>query len=131
MPYSEKLADRIRQSLADLPNVEEKTMFKGICFMVNDKMCICVSRDELMCRVGPEIYEEAMEKIGVRPMMRNGKAIKGYLYVPEEEVKSKKLFDYWVNACLDFNEEAKSSKKTSGKKVVKKTAKKIAAKKKK
>jgi len=135
MAYSEKLADRIRESLADVQNVTEKEMFRGICFMVNDKMCICVSHDELMCRVGPDIYEEALEKLGVRPMMRNGKAISGYLYVREEDVKAKKQFDYWVNACLDFNKEAKSSKKKSPKAAQKakptKVAKKKAAKRKK
>ncbi len=38
MAYNEKLADRIRESLAHLSKVEEKKMFRGLTFMVNGKM---------------------------------------------------------------------------------------------
>jgi TfoX/Sxy family transcriptional regulator of competence genes len=110
MPYNEKLADRVREALADLPDVEEKKMFRGVCFMVNSKMCICVSGNELMCRVGPEIQEEALEKNGTRAMVMRGKVLKGYVYVDEAAVKSKPEFDYWVNHCLAFNQFAKASK---------------------
>ncbi len=37
MPYNEKLAGRIREALQHLPKVEEKKMFRGVTFMVNDK----------------------------------------------------------------------------------------------
>jgi TfoX/Sxy family transcriptional regulator of competence genes len=54
MAYDEKLADRVREALMDVPKVEEKKMFRGITFMVDDKMCISVSGDELMLRLDPE-----------------------------------------------------------------------------
>jgi hypothetical protein len=38
MAYSENLVNGIREALADISNVEEKTMFQGLCFTVNDKM---------------------------------------------------------------------------------------------
>ena len=49
MAYNEDLANRIRKSLADhgIEDVEEKKMFRGLCFMVNGKMCVCASADEL------------------------------------------------------------------------------------
>lgn len=126
MPYNEKTADRVREALSHLKKVEEKEMFRGICFMVNGKMCVCVSGDELMCRIGPKIFEESLEKPGVRTMNRNGTVIKGYVYVAEEGFKSKKDFDYWVNTSLAFNSEAKSSKKkASAKKKVKTVSKKM------
>ena len=40
MAYNEKLANRIRLQLADLPNIEEKKMMGGLTFMVNNKMCM-------------------------------------------------------------------------------------------
>ena len=40
MAYSEKMAARIREALAGQKNIEEKKMFGGLCFMVNNKMCI-------------------------------------------------------------------------------------------
>ena len=51
MAYSEKLNDRIRESLQKVKNVEEKYMFGGVCYMVNGKMCVGVVEDEMMCRI--------------------------------------------------------------------------------
>lgn len=52
MAYNEELAERIRALLAERDDVTEKEMFSGICFMVEEKMCICFSGDELLCRIG-------------------------------------------------------------------------------
>jgi hypothetical protein len=56
-------------------------------------MCVCASGDEMMCRIGPVIYEEALEKNGCRPMVHNGKMMKGFVYISEEGMKSKKKFN--------------------------------------
>jgi TfoX/Sxy family transcriptional regulator of competence genes len=111
MAYNEKLRDRIREALAHLPKVEEKKMFRGITFMVNNKMCVSVSGEEMMCRFDPALQETAAEKRGFRPMIMKGREFKGYGYISEEGIKSKKEFDYWVGISLDFNKMAKSSKK--------------------
>ena len=113
MSYNEKLADRIRIRLAEIPKVEEKFMFGGVCFMVKGKMCIGIVKDEMMCRIGPDAYETALEKNGCREMVFTGKPMKGYVYVSDEGMKSKKDFDNWINLCLYFNSKAKASKKKS------------------
>ena len=111
MPYDEKLADRIRESIAHVPKVEEKKMFRGLTFMVNGKMCVCVSGDEMMCRFDPALQETVAEKIGFRAMIMKGREYKGYGYINQEAIKSKKDFDYWINLCLEFNSKAKASRK--------------------
>ncbi|MCD6064022.1 MAG: methyltransferase [Flavipsychrobacter sp.] len=111
MAYDERLAERIRTSLAELPNVEEKAMMGGLCFMYNDKMCIGIIKDEMMCRIDPVIYEQTLEKQGCREMDFTGRTMKGYVLVDETGMRSKKDFDYWIDLCLDFNSRAKSSKK--------------------
>lgn len=83
MSYNVKLAARVREKLLKLlppDEVAEKTMFGGICFMVRDKMCVCVRNDELMCRVGPVAYEAAIERNGVRAMIHGGKIMPGFVY---------------------------------------------------
>lgn len=115
MPFNETLAARIREALAHLPKIEEKLMFRGVCFMVNGKMCVCVSHDEMMCRVAPEVFEEAIERPGNRAMTRNGKMIKGYVFVSEKGWKAKKDFNYWIAKCLEFNSAAKATKKKRAK----------------
>jgi len=111
MAYNEQLADRVREALEDVPNVEEKKMFRGVTFMVNDKMCVSVSNDELMCRIDPALTDEVVEMNGVRPMLMRGKTLKGYVYVAEEAIRTKKDFDYWINLCLAYNPKANKSKK--------------------
>jgi TfoX/Sxy family transcriptional regulator of competence genes len=111
MAYNEKLNDRIREAMARLPKVEEKYMFGGVCYMLNGKMCVGVVKDEMMCRIGPERYNEALERNGCREMKFTGKAMKGYVFVSEDAMRTKKEFDYWIGLCVDFNKSAKASKK--------------------
>jgi hypothetical protein len=90
MAYNEKLADRIREALAHLPKVEEKIMFRGVTFMVDGKMCISVSGENIMCRFAPADHDKIADKEYTHEMLRNSKAIKGYIYVSEEGTKTKK-----------------------------------------
>ena len=73
MAYDEHLAERIREELDDLPKVEEKAMFGGLAFMVNGKMCVGIIKDDLMCRIAPELEAEVLEKQGARQMDFTGK----------------------------------------------------------
>jgi TfoX/Sxy family transcriptional regulator of competence genes len=115
MAYNEKISDRIRETLVDVPLVEEKHMFGGICYMVDGKMCIGVVKDEMMCRIGPSVYEEALEKPGCREMDFAGKPMEGYVYVSEDGKKTKAQLDYWVDLCLQYNPKAKAAKKKKSK----------------
>ncbi len=116
MAYNEKLAGRIREALVSIPRVEEKHMFGGVCFMVKGKMCIGVVKDDMMCRIDPEVEAIALGKPGCRPMDFTGRPMKGYVYVDDAGVKNKKAFDYWINLCLEFNSKAKASGKQKKKK---------------
>lgn len=116
MAYNTKLADRVREYLAHLPNlkIEEKKMFGGLAFMVNGKMCVNVSGENLMCRFDPSLKEEISKKKGFQPTIMNGREYKGYCYVNPEGFKQKKDFEYWIKLCLSFNKQAKSSIRRSG-----------------
>jgi TfoX/Sxy family transcriptional regulator of competence genes len=118
MPYSTTLANRIRTHLAGMPKikVEEKEMFSGLAFLVNGKMCVNVSDDNLMCRFDPDLGSEVAERTGFQPMIMKGRQLKGYCYVSEDGYRSKSNFEYWLGLCLDFNDKAKVSKKKGAKK---------------
>lgn len=112
MAYNEKLADRTREIISlTHKNVEEKKMFGGLCFMVNDKMCVGVEKNRLMVRLDPAKYDEVMEKEGCQPMDFTGKIMKGFVFVDEDALTTKKKLEYWVKLALEFNRIAKSSKK--------------------
>jgi TfoX/Sxy family transcriptional regulator of competence genes len=91
--------------------VEEKKMFGGLCFMVNDKMCVGVEQQRLMVRLDPAKYDEVMEKEGCKPMDFIGKIMKGYVFVDIEALNTKKKLEYWVNLALEYNKVAKANKK--------------------
>ena len=117
MAYNEKLADLTRELIAETQkNVVEKTMFDGLCFMVNEKMCLGVEKNRLMVRLDPEKYDEVMEKEGCRPMDFSGKPMKGFVFVDADAVNTKKKLAYWVKLALEYNKIAKASKKKTVKK---------------
>lgn len=81
MAYDKNLADRIRERLAHLPNLEEKKMMGGLTFMYNDKICVGVFHDELMCRIDPDLHEQVVEKQGCRTMDFSNRPLIGYFLV--------------------------------------------------
>lgn len=112
MAYDLKLADRIREYLAEVPalKIKEKEMFSGLAFLVNGKMCVNVSHENLMCRFNPERFDEVSERMGFLPMIMRGKQLNGYCYVSPDGFKTKKDFQFWMQLCLAYNPRAKSSK---------------------
>jgi TfoX/Sxy family transcriptional regulator of competence genes len=111
MPYNEKIADKIRAVLRGTKNLVEKKMFGGIAFMVNDKMCLGVDKDDIMLRCEPEMTDELLLKKGARPFDLTGKPMKGWLLISPEETAGKKDFDYWVNIAVEANKKATALKK--------------------
>lgn len=113
MAYNEVLSDRIRELLINQQNVVEKKMFGGFCFMVNDKMCIGILKDDLMCRIDPQVMDTVLEKQGCRQMDFTGKQMKGFVFVDESGFTTQNELIYWVNLCLEYNPMAKSNKKSN------------------
>ena len=103
MAYNEKLTNRVREALAGAPNLEEKKMFRGVTFMVNGKMCVSVGDDELMCRFDPSLQDTLVKKDGCREMIQGGRTMKGFVFVSEEVLKTKKDLAFWLQLSLNFN----------------------------
>ncbi len=116
MAYNEQLADRIREALMDVPGIEEKKMFRGISFLVQGKMCVNVSKDEMMCRIDPALHDMALEKRGCSTVIMKGKEYKGWILISEEGMRTQKQFEYWISLALAFNEHAKAAPKRKKKK---------------
>ncbi|MBS1932715.1 MAG: TfoX/Sxy family protein [Bacteroidetes bacterium] len=112
MPYNEKLADRVREIIsATHKNIEEKKMFGGLCFMVNDKMCVGVESERMMVRFDPTLTDELMEKEGCHPMDFTNKVMRGFAFVDIEVLNTKKKLEFWIGLALEYNAKAKASKK--------------------
>ena len=61
-------------------------MMGGLAFMVNDKMCVGVIKEDMMCRIEPDLHAEVIEKQGCRTMDFTKQHMKGWIMVDEWEV---------------------------------------------
>lgn len=95
-------------------------MFGGLCFMVNNKMCVGVEKERLMVRLDPAMYDEVMEKEGCKAMDFTGRIMKGYVFVDADVLTTRKKLGYWIMLALEYNKIAKASKKAVKKKAAKK-----------
>lgn len=106
MAYNEQLTKRVRELLAHLPNVQEKKMFGSIGFMVNGKLCIGVgdhADHNMMVRVGPNKYKEALRRPGAAPAIMKGREHPGYVFLVSSAVASPSDLKYWVDLALEYN----------------------------
>lgn len=111
MPYSEALADRVRLFFKRkrIP-IEEKKMMGGVCFMVNNKICVGVDRDRLLARVGELNYESSLKKKSVKKMDITGRPLRGFVLVGKNAIDTEDGLEYWIILCLEFNPQAKAAK---------------------
>ncbi|MDQ3279188.1 MAG: TfoX/Sxy family protein [Bacteroidota bacterium] len=112
MAYNQQLADKIREELMAETVVEEKKMFRGLSFMVNNKLCISVGEEDAMFRIDPKVHDSLLEENGFcRTMTTKTREYKGYLLVDARGLQTKSDLLYWIHLALAFNKEAKAAKK--------------------
>ena len=112
MAFDEYLGERISNYLDERKiNFEARKMMGGLCFMVDDKMCVGVVKDTLMARIGEEAYPNAIKKEGCKKMDFTGRPMKGYVFVLSEGIDMEEDLEYYIDLALAFNPKAKSSKK--------------------
>lgn len=102
MACDEGLAQRIRDVLADLPGLVEKKMFGGVGFMVRGNMACGVNGADLIVRVGPERYENALAIPHTRPFDFTGRPMKGWVMVSPEGYEADSALESWVQQGVDF-----------------------------
>lgn len=101
MAYDNKLAARVRIALAGQP-ATEKAMMGGLCFMVGGHMCVGVTNDKLMVRVGADGHARALTLKHAVPMDFTGKPLKGFVFVLPAGCATQRAVDAWVKRALAF-----------------------------
>jgi TfoX/Sxy family transcriptional regulator of competence genes len=95
--YDEDLANRIRELIADEPNVTEQRMFGGLAFLVGGNMAVAASgQGGLMVRVDPEYTDALLAKPHARPFEMRGREMQGWLRVDSEGLRTKRQLAPWV-----------------------------------
>ena len=102
MAYDEELADRIRRHFGDDPALTEQKMFGGLCFMLGGNMCVGVTSEDMMVRVGREGYEDALAQPGAREMDFTGRPMTTMVYVDQSALASDNGLAEWVDRGAAF-----------------------------
>ena len=114
MAYNEQLAERIRSIVGADPGLTERKMFGGIAFMLNGNMFCGITREDLMARVRPDRFEEALASPGARPMDFTGRPSKGMVFVGPLGYTTEAQLRSWVEQTLEYARSlpAKKAKRT-------------------
>lgn len=102
MAYDEGLAQRVRDVLEGHPTLVEKKMFGGVGFMLQGNMACGVNGDDLIVRVGPAGYDEAVVRPHARPFDFTGRPMKGWVMVGPDGYESDSDLEGWVQQGVDF-----------------------------
>jgi hypothetical protein len=102
MPFDEGLAERIRDLTTSEPSISERKMFGGLCFMSAGHMCFGVLGHEVMVRVGPEAYADALQRPQAREMDFTGKAMRGMVYVDPDGISEDDALEAWLRLGLTY-----------------------------
>jgi hypothetical protein len=77
-------------------------MFGGVAFLIRSNMCVGVVGDELMVRVGPDAYDEAVRQPHARKMDFTGRPMKGFVFVGVEGFELDADLRRWVAHGVEF-----------------------------
>ncbi len=102
MAYDENTAARVRQALAAVAGVVERRMFGGLVFMVRGNMCCGVEQDQLMLRVGPAQYADALAQPYAGVMDFTGRPLRGFVIVPPAGFATTAALQEWLDRALTF-----------------------------
>ena len=104
MAIDQDLVARVRDAITEQALqrglvLHEKHMFGGLAFLLNDKMACGVINDDLMVRVGPAAYDEALTHEHARPMDFTGRPMRGYVFVGARGCETQTSVAYWVDSA--------------------------------
>ena len=97
MAFDEKLAAKVRTIFQAETGYEEKKMFGGICFLMGGNMACGILNDELIVRVGPDNYEDALQQDHTREFDITGRTMKGWVMVEYKAINTGKDLKKWVD----------------------------------
>ena len=98
------LRERIRTALAGRENISERTMFGGMCFMINGNMCAGTWKGALIVRLDKSCHEETLTEPHTRPADMNGRILKGWALVEPAGIEAETDLAAWLERAVKFAE---------------------------
>ena len=102
MAFDERLAKRIRGSLARRKGFVEKKMFGGVGFLLNGNMCVGVHGSELIVRLSPEETDAVLKQANTRRFDLTGRPMKGWILVEPAGLRTDAQLGKWIEVAAKF-----------------------------
>ena len=102
MAFDEGLAQRVRELLTETEGLAEKRMFGGVAWLLDANMAVGVLGPDLIGRVGPEGYDEALSERGARPFDVTGRPMRGWVMVEPDATDADEALAAWIVRGLAF-----------------------------
>jgi TfoX/Sxy family transcriptional regulator of competence genes len=102
MAYDDVLAQRISKILEGTHDLVEKKMFGGVGYLIQGNMACGVNKEDLIIRVGPEAYEQALKQPHVRVFDMTGRPMKGWITVSPNGYQNPKDLEAWIQRGMAF-----------------------------
>ena len=95
--YDVALASRLRELLADEPEVVEKRMFGGLAFLVGGHMAVSASgQGGLLLRIDPADRDDLLAEPGASPFVMRAREMAGWLRVDIDAGATDEELARWV-----------------------------------
>lgn len=75
-------------------------MFGSLCFLIDGRIGLCVTRDGLMVRVGRDGLDEALSLSHVTPMEMRGRRMSGFVRVAPAGFGTESALRMWAQRGL-------------------------------
>ncbi|MGD2124476.1 MAG: TfoX/Sxy family protein [Desulfobacteraceae bacterium] len=102
MPYNKQIETRIKKMISSWKNTDHKSMFGGVCHLLNGNMFCGVYKDFLILRLGEENGNKALALPHVRPFDITGKPMKGWVMVEQDGFRADHDLASWLNQAREF-----------------------------
>lgn len=102
MAYDEHLAERIVRLLEGDPAWSTRKMFGGLCLLHHGNMAAGILGEDLMVRVGPLGYDQALQHPHVREMDFTGRPLRGMVMVDGSAVGEDEELTTWLGRGLAY-----------------------------
>lgn len=102
MAYNPVLAQKLQAILQGEVSLTRKEMFGGVGFLISGNMACGVIGDDLIVRVGPDNYDEALDQPHAHPFDFTGRPMKGWVTISPEGTATEKELMQWVGRGTAF-----------------------------
>jgi TfoX/Sxy family transcriptional regulator of competence genes len=100
--YDMALDGKVADLVEGWGNLQKKTMFGGMCHLLNGNMFAGVRGNELILRVGEEEAGKALRLSGVRPFDMTGRPMRGWVVVEPAGYRTDDELSAWLERARRF-----------------------------